>query len=226
MLTLGLLVWILRADKRLWMHKLGWVALVWVSVVGLLGGLTVKLLTPPPVSMTHTCLAQLFFSLTVLMAVFTSKSWQNGPDPVDDHGWPSLRTLAVVTPVLVLAQVALGAGFRHRAMTVMPHIVGAMVVSFVILLTGVFVLNQFPEHRTLKPAAITLLLATFVQVFLGVTAYVLGEQPATPKLPMILITVAHVAIGAITLASSIVLAIQVRRNVRARVVEATAAVTS
>jgi heme A synthase len=90
----------------------------------------------------------------------------------------------------------------------------------------VFVLNQFPEHGTLKPAAITLLLATFVQVFLGVTAYVLGEQPATPKLPMILITVAHVAIGAITLASSIVLAIQVRRNVRARVVEATAAVTS
>ena len=31
----------------------------WVIGVGLLGGLTVKLLTPPPVSVLHTCLAQL-----------------------------------------------------------------------------------------------------------------------------------------------------------------------
>src|ERR1700681_3609317 len=56
LLTIGLLVWILRADRRTWMRKLGWVSLAWVSVVGLLGGLTVKLLTPPPVSITHTCL--------------------------------------------------------------------------------------------------------------------------------------------------------------------------
>src|SRR5580700_11462292 len=90
-LTIGLLVWLLRAEKRAWMRRLGWVTLVAVIVVGLLGGLTVKLLTPPPVSMTHTCLAQLFFSLTVAMAVFTSQSFLAGPDLVDDHGWPSLR---------------------------------------------------------------------------------------------------------------------------------------
>src|SRR4051812_41947085 len=73
LLTIGLLIGILRVERRTWMRKLGWVALAWVSTVGLLGGLTVKLLTPPPVSITHTCLAQLFFALTVTIAVFTSR---------------------------------------------------------------------------------------------------------------------------------------------------------
>src|SRR5947209_126084 len=65
MLTIGLALWIWRTDKRTWMRKLGWTALIWVIVVGAFGGLTVKLLLPPPVSVTHTCLAQLFFSMTV-----------------------------------------------------------------------------------------------------------------------------------------------------------------
>src|ERR1700681_3591185 len=30
MLTIGLLVWLLHAEKRPWMRKLGWVTLVWV----------------------------------------------------------------------------------------------------------------------------------------------------------------------------------------------------
>jgi cytochrome c oxidase assembly protein subunit 15 len=215
MLTIGLLVWILRVEKRSWMRKLGWVALVWVCTVGLLGGLTVKLLTPPPVSITHTCLAQLFFSLTVTIAVFTSRSWLNGPQMVEDQGWPSLRSLAILTPLLVLAQIALGAGFRHKALTVMPHIVGAMVVTLVVLTVGVFVLQQFPEHPMLRPAALALMGITFVQVFLGLSAYLVRMRDAGQTLGMLFSTVTHVATGALTLAASIVLAIQIRRNVRA-----------
>jgi len=213
MLVVGLAVWLWRVDRRSWMRKLGWIALVWVSVVGLLGGLTVKLLTPPPVSVTHTCLAQLFFATTVAIAVFTSKSWYAGPEVVEDQGWPSLRTLSVITPVLVVAQIALGAGFRHGAMGVMPHIIGAMVVSLAILLVGVFVVNQFPDHPTLRPAALTLLGLTFFQVFLGLLAYFVRLRSTGQPPEMVISTVAHVATGALTLAASIVLAIQVRRNV-------------
>jgi cytochrome c oxidase assembly protein subunit 15 len=83
-LTIGLLIWLLATEKRTWMRKLGWVALGWVIFVGLLGGLTVKMLTPPPVSIFHTCMAQLFFSLTVSIAVFTSKSWHEGPAMIED----------------------------------------------------------------------------------------------------------------------------------------------
>jgi cytochrome c oxidase assembly protein subunit 15 len=221
MLTIGLLIWILRSEKRSWMRKMGWLMLGWVIGVGLLGGLTVKLLTPPPVSITHTCLAQLFFSLTVAMAVFTSKSFIDGPEPVEDHGWPSLRSIAIVTPIFVLAQIALGAGFRHGAIGVLPHIIGAMIVTLTILFAGVFVLHQFRDHWALRRSAIALLGITFAQIFLGILAYFMRLNAAAQPLAMVLSTVAHVAVGAMTLAASIVLAIQIRRNVRPQPVEVT-----
>jgi heme a synthase len=214
MLTIGLLIGILRVEKRSWMRKLGWVALASVIGVGLFGGLTVKLLTPPPVSMTHTCLAQLFFSMTVAIAVFTSKSFIEGPQPVADYGWPSLRTIAIATPICVLVQVALGAGFRHGAISVLPHIVFAMIVTLIIMFASIFVLQQFPDHWALRKSAVALLMITCAQVALGIVAYFMRLNAAQQPLAMVLSTVAHVAVGATTLAASIVLAIQIRRNVQ------------
>jgi len=219
MLTVILAIWIARIEKRAWMRRLGWVAVSLVVAQGLLGGATVLLLQPAPISMAHACLAQLFFSVTVAIAVFTSRKWQEGPEPVEDYGWPSLRSLAILTPVLILVQIALGAGFRHRAFGLLPHVVGAMLVPLVILLTGIFVLQQFPKHRSLRPAAVALLSITGVQVFLGVIAYIARINAAEYPLAMVLTTVAHVATGGLTLAASVVLAIQIRRNVRVRASE-------
>jgi cytochrome c oxidase assembly protein subunit 15 len=215
-LTIILAIWIQRVEKRQWMRRLGWVALSLVVAQALLGGATVLMLQPPPVSIAHACLAQLFFSVTVAIAVFTSRKWQEGPEPVEDYGWPSLRSLAILTPVLILVQIALGAGFRHRAFGLLPHVIGAMLVPLAILLTGIFVLQQFPKHRALRPAASGLLGITLVQVFLGVIAYVARTNAAEYPLAMVLTTVAHVATGGLTLAASVVLAIQLRRNVRVR----------
>ena len=215
-LTIILAFWIARADNRSWMKKLGFIALAAVIVQGLLGGLTVKLLLPPAVSIAHACLAQLFFSTIVAIAMFTSKSWLEGPAVVEDHGWPSLRSLAIVTPALILIQIALGAAFRHRAIGVLPHLVFSMVVTLAVLFTGVFVLHQFPEHRSLRRAAIAVLGITFLQVFLGIAAYYTRLQAAQEPLPMVLSTVAHVATGGLTLASCIALGIQILRNVRAQ----------
>jgi len=220
-LTVILAIWISRVEKRPWMRRLGWVAVSLVAAQALLGGATVLMLQPPPVSIAHACLAQLFFSVTVAIAVFTSRKWQEGPEPVEDYGWPSLRSLAIVTPILILLQIALGAGFRHRAFGLLPHVVGAMIVPLVILLLGVFALHQFPKHRSLRPAAVALLSITGVQVFLGVIAYIARINAAEYPLAMVLTTVTHVATGGLTLAASVVLAIQIRRNVRVRASEAT-----
>jgi cytochrome c oxidase assembly protein subunit 15 len=183
----------------------------------------VLLLLPPAVSVSHACLAQLFFSTTVAVAIFTSRSWQDGPESVEDYGTPSLRSLAIVLPTLLLAQVALGAAFRHGAMTVMAHVIGAMVVAPAVLIVCAFVLHQFPEHRALRPAAIALLGVTLAQVMLGIGAYFVRSDAARSPLAMVIVTVAHVATGALTLASSIALAIQIRRNVRESVREAATA---
>jgi cytochrome c oxidase assembly protein subunit 15 len=214
MLTIGLAIWLWLAEPRKWMRKLGWVAIGGVVFQGLLGGATVLLLQPPPISIFHACVAQLFFSLTVAIALFTSRAWQNAPEPVDDYGWPSLRSLSIVAPAMVVLQIALGAAFRHRALSLMPHILGAIVVPIVILLTATFVLHQFPTHAALRTAAKALLGITIAQLFLGIAAYYTRLQAAENPLAMVLMTVAHVAGGGLTLAATIALSIQIRRHVR------------
>jgi cytochrome c oxidase assembly protein subunit 15 len=230
MLTVGLAIWLARVEHRSWMRKLGRVAIGGVVFQGLLGGATVLLLQPPPISIFHACVAQLFFSLTVAIAMFTSRGWQNGPETVDDYGWPSLRSLAILTPVLVVGQIALGAAFRHRALGLMPHIIGALIVPIVILLTSTFVLHQFPSHGALRTAAKTLLGITVAQIFLGIAAYYTRLEAATDPLAMVLMTVAHVAGGGLTLAATVALSIQIRRNLRVPAAETArshqAAVTS
>jgi len=215
MLTVGLAIWLAVAEPRRWMRRLGFVALAAVIVQGVLGGLTVLLLLPPAVSVSHACLAQLFFSTAVAIAIFTSRGWGAGPQMVEDYGKPSLRSLSVVTGALILAQIALGAGFRHGALGILPHVIGAMIVSLAILILAAFVLHQFPQHSTLRRAAKTLLAVTLAQLFLGIETYFARLGAAEKPMPMLIFTIAHVATGALTLASSVVLAIQIWRNVAA-----------
>jgi heme a synthase len=226
-MTIILAVWLALVETRKWMKTLGFVALGAVIVQGLLGGLTVKMMLPPAVSISHACLAQLFFSTTVAIALFTSKNWLQGPEMVEDHGWPSLRSLAILTPIMVLAQIALGAAFRHRAIGVLPHVLFSMVVTLAVLFIATFVMHQFPGHHALSAAAKALLGVTFLQVMLGVAAYYTRLQAAQQPLAMVLTTVAHVATGGLTMASSVVLSIQILRNVRAHgALHAQQAVTS
>lgn len=220
LLTIVLAVWLQRTDPRSWMRRLGWIALGAVVVQGLLGGITVLWLQPPWVSTAHACLAQLFFSTTVAIALFTSRSWLEGPLPVEDDARPPLRSLAIVVPALVLGQIALGAAFRHRAIGLVPHLIGAIVVGAAILLMGALVVYQFPRHPALGKAARAVLGVAFLQVFLGIAAYYARLAAAEAPLAMVLITVAHVATGGLTLASTIVLSIQIRRNVHAAAVAA------
>ena len=55
-------------EPRPWVRKLGFAALGAVILQGLLGGITVLLFLPAPVSIGHAALAQLFFCITVSLA--------------------------------------------------------------------------------------------------------------------------------------------------------------
>src|SRR5437764_1887868 len=129
LLTIILAVWLWRADPRRWMRRLGWIALAAVIAQGLLGGMTVIFLLPKPVSISHACLAQLFFSTTVLIVLFTSAEWARELPMAEDSGAPSLHALATAVPMCVLAQLALGAAARHGAVGVRPHVAGASIVT-------------------------------------------------------------------------------------------------
>src|SRR6185503_15733272 len=105
-LTIVLALWTWRVEPRRWVRRLGFTALGAVILQGLLGGITVLLFLPPAVSIGHAGLAQLFFCMTVTMAVVTSPRWRNTVDPVDD---PTLRKLAAATTALIYLQIILGA---------------------------------------------------------------------------------------------------------------------
>ena len=76
LLTIILAAWTWRVDERRWVRWLAIAALGTVILQGLLGGLTVLLLLPAPVSIGHAGLAQLFFCLTIALALFTSPGWR------------------------------------------------------------------------------------------------------------------------------------------------------
>src|SRR5918996_1858843 len=108
MLTIVLMVYILRKEKRDWVRRLGIFALLAVIMQGLLGGLTVKLMLPLSVSTAHATLAQLFFCTTVSLAVFTSKSWIQARPLHEEKGNPPLRLMCTAALAIILLQLVLG----------------------------------------------------------------------------------------------------------------------
>jgi cytochrome c oxidase assembly protein subunit 15 len=215
-LTIILAVWLWRADDRAWMRKLGFAALGAVVAQGVLGGLTVLLLLPPAVSIFHACLAQAFFTTVCCIALVTSPHWRRGAEPAIDSGWLNLKTVSLALPACVMGQLALGAAYRHQALGIVPHIAGALLVTGFALFLAVYTLLQCGWHRTLRVSAIAAMGATFFQVFLGVAAYMSRVSTADAPQPMpvmVWFTVAHVAVGALTLAAATLFTVQIRRHV-------------
>ena len=75
LLTVALAVWLGRTEPRRWVRALGWIGVTAVLVQAILGGITVLYRLPTPVVVFHACLAQLFFCVTLSLAVFTGRSW-------------------------------------------------------------------------------------------------------------------------------------------------------
>lgn len=216
-LTVVLAFWLHRVERRKWLRMLGWVAVLVVILQGVLGGLTVLYLLPKAISISHACLAQLFFSATVIIAFVTSKAWKVESYMLLDSGWPSMRSMAVIAPVLTLAQVALGAAFRHKALGIMPHIMGAFAVTIFLVYFALIVQTQYSQSGLMRKTAQALTWITLIQVVLGIAAYLtrLKFTGPTPADVMIGFTVAHVATGALTLAFTIALSILTLRFVHA-----------
>jgi heme A synthase len=218
-LTLGLVLWLIFADARPQARRLGWLTLAIAILQDSVGHDAVLAMVPRTAGIAHALMAQLLFAGVVAIAAVTSPAWSRGPEHVSDYGWPSMRSLAILTPILVLLQISLGAAFRQKALTLLPHVLGAMFVALVILLESIFVLQQFAAHRALRPAAKALLGVAFGQVFLGLTALIMKSMASDTDLGAVVTVAAHVTGAAVTLAATIVLSMLIRRNVQPRVEE-------
>src|SRR4051812_4481827 len=220
-LTVILAIWTWKVEPRRWVRMLGFAALGAVILQGLLGGLTVLLLLPPAVSTGHAALAQLFFCITLSLAVFTSPRWLSAPVTADD---PALRRMMVATTALIYVQILLGATMRHTgagmAIPTFPlafghvlppvwsgaiaihfaHRVGALLVVLAILASTNRVRTAHRGTVGLTRPALLLAILVCVQATLGAFVVMSGLQP--------FINTLHVVNGALVLGTSVVLTLR------------------
>jgi cytochrome c oxidase assembly protein subunit 15 len=225
MLTIGLVVFLWRVERRAWVRRLGWIALGAVILQGLLGGLTVIFLLPDAISISHAGLAQIFFCLTVTIALVTSRGWTEASAAPDDA---ALRQRLIVVTSLIYAQILVGATMRHMGAglaipdfplafgRVLPpvwtvpiavhfaHRVGALLVTILVLATVTHIWSQHGGRRELVRPSWLLVVAVATQVALGATVVLSGKHEIVNTL--------HVAVGSVVLGTSLVLTLRAVRS--------------
>jgi heme a synthase len=219
-LTLTIAIWTLFAEKRRWLRWLAVGAFCTVIAQAILGGLTVLFFQPPLVSTAHAMVAQTFFCIAVSIAVFTGRKWVEEQPRVEfDQRRPCLFTLTLLSIFVLYVQLFLGGMFRHHGLSWWPHVANAVVVSFVLVWTAIRALTVYSHIEAVRRPAILMISLVIAQLCLGFTAFLTrvawGRDAVQPELPMVVSTVAHVAVGALLLATTVILAIQVWRHVPA-----------
>ncbi len=226
LLTIVIAVWTWRSDRRRWVKGLGIAALGTVIAQGILGGITVLHFLPPAISSAHAALGQTFFCLAVAIATFTGKNW-TACEPIqaeriqaqEDRHHPKLFTLVLLSIFILYLQMFLGAMFRHHGMSWGAHVMNAPLVAIVLTWTGLRALTQYPAIPAVRRPAMLMIWLLITQLCLGFLAFITrvawGHDAVQPELPMVVSTVAHVAVGALLLATTVILAVQVWHHIPA-----------
>ena len=216
-LTLILAIWLTRTERRPAIVRLGWAAVALVFAQALLGAARVLLGHPPLIATVHATIAQIFFITTVALALVTSPWSQSGHPALDDPGSPKVRSVALWTTLVILLQLVLGAGFRHGAFGILPHLIGAAAVTFFVIWTTRTAKKRFANVPEIRSSIKWLNITFGTQILLGVAAYwavakAIDEAQPTPS--YVILTVAYVLVGALTLASSVILTLICYRLLR------------
>ncbi len=258
-LTIVLCVWLWFSRLSRRVKWVGTAALVAVCVQGLLGGLTVRYLLPTWISVAHAGLAEIFFCITVSLAVVTAPRRQGNRaasvreiaqaeacGSLSASSETSLKKLCTLVLVCIYVQILLGAVMRHtqsgqaiidfplsygallpptsdaalesinldrvwehdlEAVTLgqvwihFAHRAGALVVVLAIVLLVRHVLAVLGRRREVVLLSLGLAGLLVFQILLGaVTIWTRSE---------LLVTTAHVGVGALMLATCVILLLKV-----------------
>jgi cytochrome c oxidase assembly protein subunit 15 len=239
-LTILQAIWLQRREPKKFVRTLGWLSLGAVVVQGVLGGVTVLLLLPKAVSVSHAALAEIFFCLNVSIAFFTSR-WYHELRTMEKGDAPV--TMAWSVTAIVYLQILAGAVLRHLGAglaipdfplsfgRIVPdfdsnaiiaayvHRIGGFLVAASVIAMAIRLL-RYDRNHPLRALANLLVAVVAAQVLLGGYVIWSGKQPH--------ITSLHVMLGASTLALSIVLTLSARTlswrkdSTHAALIEATA----
>lgn len=198
-LALALALTLSKSSAHRPLRRLGWFAMALVMVQAILGGVTVLMRLPTPVSTLHTATSLLFFSVTLILAFRSRPALATPPAPATAAPPLAHQTvyMALIAAVGVYFQMVLGGLVRHSGAalacldvplcrgalwpagahpTVLVqalHRLGALVVTALVLVSSVVTFRAArgrPEALTLRALAVVAPLLVGIQIWLGLHA--------------------------------------------------------
>ena len=94
--------------------------------------------------------------------------------------------------------------FRHGILGIMPHVLGALAAAVIVVVLAMTVMYGL-EHRMLHSVAVTMLIVTALQVFLGLILFSISAVVDTEPLIVITSMMIHTAAAAVMLAATVTL---------------------
>lgn len=237
LITIVLAVWLHRCEGRRWLRRLGWWALGIVIVQGLIGGKRVLLdsLGVPGFDMTlgqmlrlpHGMLAQVYVCVLFAIVAGLSRSWVE--NTLGEAG-PRVRRLGWWCVALIFVQLSVAVTMRHNqagmAIPTFPfstpeggllpatwdyrvglhfaHRVLAAIIGVMLLVYGHFLWREKSLVPPLRAAGLLLAVLVTLQIYLGAQIIWTGRS--------ITMTTGHVILGALTLATTFVVAFFTQRS--------------
>jgi cytochrome c oxidase assembly protein subunit 15 len=222
MMTIGLAYLAFRHEERLLVRFLAYGALAAVILQGLLGGLRVLLNARfgLELAMLHGTFAQLIFALLAGIALMTSKKWREAK-PVEIEVAGKIRRMASSTSGLFGLQLIAGVYLRQAGVGFYVHIALAVALATHVLMLAIRILPAADRWGKMLAGPVMGLLGFIaLQISLGVAAWWFGggvgavdDQPISPHLAIL--ATAHVGVGALLLATSVVLTLRSYRHLAA-----------
>ena len=234
LLAIALAASLWRSEERGWVRWTGAAALGLVVFQGVLGGMRV-ILNEQTLAMLHGCIGPLFFALAVAISIFTSRRWLKGDARVAHPHAAQVRWLAIVTCVLLYLQLVFGAVLRHVPVTSEPaafmlavrfHLFLAAVLLLHVTSLSWLVLRYFRQVRWLTQTTLALSVLLGIQLLLGAATWIAKFSVPTWAAGMFPpdftvqaegflqthVVTAHVAIGSLLLATSVIVALAAWRS--------------
>jgi cytochrome c oxidase assembly protein subunit 15 len=213
-IVLVLALWL--TEPRRWVRWLGVAALAGVVVQGVLGGLRVKLhaLFGPNLALIHGTFGQMVFALLAALAACTSRRWTEPSGQLPAEDTENARRWSLIVVGLLLLQLVLGAMMRHQDAPLGKR--GHLLVAFAVVAAILWLARTWQAERPRALKVLVVLVA--VQILLGVeswmTRFTMPVSGIVPPQPLgrDLIRSAHVLVGAMVLATAVVMAMEAYRR--------------
>ncbi len=205
-LTVTLALWLWKSNHHRYLKNLGIITVGVLIVMALVILSPLRNSFPAAVSIGYIIGIQIFFCLTLCLALFTRSDWRWDELKMPDLASPSMRQILVFTTAAVFIQPVLGEGFRKKEFGIAPHLVLGIAVVGCSLWILEMALTKFPHLRAFKISAVLLAQVAGLQFFLGIISLSMNlnaRAASGPQPGLVVMKVTHAAVGILVLATSL-----------------------